>query len=91
MGYACGEYGIVESTYDRLTESNIRKLGTYAEKLIIVYDIVICTPECEEGYVRSVRSEILIPLTSEVETVQKDFFTGDIIENTEDVTEEDSE
>ena len=79
-GHAFGNYGSISSSYSRLTEGNIREVGTYAEKLIVIYDIVISTPDCEEGYVRSVRSEILIPLTSEIKTVEKDFWTGEIVE-----------
>lgn len=79
-GYAFGTYGTMSSSYERLTEYNIRKVGTYAEKLAIVYDVVISTPDCEEGYVKSVSSELLIPLTSEIKTVQKDFWTDAIIE-----------
>ena len=79
-GYAFGSYGSMSSSYSRLTELNIRKVGTYAEKLMVVYDIVITTPECQEGYVKSVYSEVLIPLTSEIETVQKDLLTGEVIE-----------
>lgn len=70
----------MSSSYERLTEYNIRKVGTYAEKLVIVYDVVISTPDCEEGYVKSVSSELLIPLTSEIKTVQKDFWTNAVIE-----------
>lgn len=79
-GYAFGTYGSVSSSYERLTEKNIRKAGTYAEKLMVVYDIIISTPECEEGYVKSVYSQVLIPLTGEVPTVQKDVWTGGIVE-----------
>lgn len=82
-GHAFGSYGSVSSSYERLTEGNIREVGTYAEKLSVVYDIVITTPECEEGYVKSVYSQILIPLTSEIKTVEKDFLTGEIIEDSE--------
>lgn len=63
-GFAFGNYGAMSSSYQRLTELNIRKVGTYAEKLAVVYDIVISTPECEEGYVKSIYSEVLIPLVS---------------------------
>ena len=61
-GHAFGTYGGMHSSYERLTEENIRNVGTYAEKLVVVYDIIISTPECEEGYVKSVYSELLIPL-----------------------------
>lgn len=78
-GHAFGEYGHVSSSYERLTEGNIRKNGTYAEKLTVIYDIIIVTPECPEGYVRSVQSEVLIPLTGEIETVQRDFLTDEVV------------
>lgn len=70
-------HGHISSNYDRLTEGNIREVGTYAEKLIVVYDIVITSLDREEGYVKSVYSEVLIPLVSEVEYITKDFFTGE--------------
>lgn len=78
-GYACGGYGSVSSSYNRMTEGNIRKAGAYGEKLMVVYDIIITPPDATEGYVRSVYSEILIPLVSEVEYVTKDFWTGETI------------
>ena len=64
-----GMYGSVSSSYERLTESNIRKAGTYAEKLIVVYDLIVSTPEFPEGYVKSVYSEVLIPLVSKISSV----------------------
>lgn len=64
-----GMYGSVSSSYERLTESNIRKAGTYAEKLIVVYDLIISTPSFPEGYVKSIYSEVLIPLVSEVSAI----------------------
>lgn len=78
-GYAFNGYGTISSTYQRLTEGNLRKVGTYAEKLSVVYDIVISTPECEEGYVKSVYSEVLIPLVSKIETAEKNIFTGEVV------------
>ena len=82
-GYAFGDIGSVSSSYQRLTEKNIREVGTYAEKLSVVYDIVISKPECKEGYVKSVESEILIPLTSEIQTVEANFWTGEVVEEKE--------
>lgn len=81
-GYACGNYGSVSSSYQKMTEGNIRNAGTYAEKLIVIYDLVITTPECEDGYVVSVKSEVLIPLVSEIKTVTKDFWSGEIVNDT---------
>ena len=79
-GYACGGYGSVSSSYQRMTEGNLRKAGCYAEKLMVVYDIIITPPGMEEGYVKSVYSELMIPLVSEIEYVEKDFWTGEIVE-----------
>ncbi|MBO5353027.1 MAG: hypothetical protein J6A77_06975 [Lachnospiraceae bacterium] len=80
-GYACGNHGSVSSSYNRLTELNLRKVGTYAEKLCVVYDIVISTPECEEGYVKSVYSEVLIPL-GDLTVIEKNPYTGERYEKT---------
>ena len=33
---------------------------------------MISTPECEEGYVKSVYSEVLIPLIGEVQEAEKE-------------------
>ena len=62
-GYAFGDFGVVDSSYQRLTEKNILKLGTYAEKLTVVYDISIKKPGNDKLYTKSVSSEILIPLS----------------------------
>ena len=62
-GYAFSDFGVVDSTYKRLTEKNILNLGTYAEKLAVVYDISIKKPGNDKLYTKSVSSEILIPLS----------------------------
>ena len=62
-GYAFGDFGVVDSSYERLTEKNILRLGTYAEKLAVVYDISIKKPGNDKLYTKSVSSEILIPLS----------------------------
>lgn len=82
-GFACGTYGSVSSSYQRMTEGNIRKAGAYAEKLVVVYDLVISTPDCEEGYVKSVKSEVMIPLTSAIKTKTTDYSTGEVTYNTQ--------
>lgn len=74
-GHTFGQYGYTDSSYEKLTEKNIRKNGVYAEKLSVVYDIVITKPDGSE-YVRSVYSEVLIPLVGEIETVKVNVFTG---------------
>ena len=75
-GHTFGQYGYTNSSYEKLTEKNIRKNGVYAEKLSVVYDIVITRPDGSE-YVRSVYSEVLIPLVGEIETVKVNIFTGE--------------
>ena len=62
-GYAFSDFGVVDSSYERLTEKNILRLGTYAEKLAVVYDISIKKPGNDKLYTKSVSSEILIPLS----------------------------
>ena len=76
-GQTFGEYGYVSSSYERLTEKNIREMGGYAEKLAVVYDIVITSPDGAER-VRSVYHDVLIPLTGDIETAMKNTFTGEI-------------
>lgn len=88
-GYVCNGYGYTTGQKVRLSEYNLREAGTYAEKLSVVYDVVISTPECKEGYVTSVCSKILIPVTGEVKTIAKDMLgnvvTEDEIVDTENV------
>lgn len=62
-GYAFSNFGVVDSSYERLTEKNILRLGTYAERLAVVYDISIKKPGNDKLYTKSVSSEILIPLS----------------------------
>lgn len=78
-GHSFGSYGHVSSEYERLSELNLRKMGAYAEKLCVVYDIVISTPECEEGYVKSVYSEVIIPL-GDLVVKEKNPYTGETYE-----------
>lgn len=81
-GYAVGEYGAAYSTYQRMTEQNIVEKGeTYAEKLMVVYDLSIKKPGSDKLYTKSVLSEILIPVSTDIKTVTKELFTGNIIED----------
>lgn len=80
-GYAVGEYGAAHSTYQRMTEQNIVEKGeTYAEKLMVVYDLSIKKPGSDKLYTKSVLSEILIPVSTDIKTVTKELFTGNIVE-----------
>lgn len=67
-GYAFGNCGTISSTYQRLTELNIIKVGTYAERLSVVYDLAIKGPDDKKYHSTSVKSEILIPVSRNVKT-----------------------
>ncbi len=67
-GSAFGNYGSLSSEYKRLTESNIINVGTYAERLSIVYDLAIKSPTDEKYHSVSVKSELLIPISRDVKT-----------------------
>ena len=67
-GCAFGDFGTLSSTYKRLTELNIIKVGTYAERLSVVYDLAIKAPGDKKYHSTSVKSEILIPISQNVKT-----------------------
>lgn len=75
-GYACGDFGFIDSSYERLTESHIIKVGTYAERLSVVYDLAIKRPGDKKYHSVSVKSELLIPVSQNVrkKTVERDAF-----------------
>lgn len=73
-GHAFGAYGSVSNTYERMTESNIINVGTYAERLSVVYDLAIKAPGDEKYHSTSVKSEILIPICKEVKTREVSVF-----------------
>lgn len=81
-GYAFGNYGNLSSSYEKLTEKHIIEVGTYAEKLQVVYDLSIKAPGEEHFHTTSVLSEILIPVNQDTSnlTVTKDFMTGEVVE-----------
>lgn len=81
-GYAFGTYGTLSSSYERLTEKNIVEVGTYAEKVQVVYDIAIKAPEDPDFHTVSVLSEFFVPVnqdTSEM-TREVDPWTGEPVE-----------
>ena len=65
-GNSYGEFGSINSSYQRLTESNIIQSGTYAEKLSIVYDLSIKKPNSDKYYTKSVKSAISIPINKTI-------------------------
>lgn len=82
-GRAFGDYGSISSSYERLTEENIIRVGTYAEQLSVVYDISIKKPGSDKLYTKSVSDKILIPVSQDAgtQTVTKDVFTGKEVSN----------
>lgn len=64
-GNAFGNYGQISTTYEKLTENNIVEVGTYAEKLQVVYDLSIKAPGEEHFHNVSVLSEIMIPVNQD--------------------------
>ena len=66
----------MSSNYRKLTEGNIQKNGTYAEKLIVVYDLSIKKPGTDKMYTKSVISEMLIPISGDIKTEEVNAFTG---------------
>lgn len=78
-GLAFGDYGIMNSSYRRLTERNLLNVGVFAEKLSVVYDISIKKPDSDKFYTKSVLSEILIPVSKNIQTatVTNNYTTGE--------------
>ena len=76
-GHAFGSYGSLSSSYERLTELNIIKVGTYAERLSVVYDLLIKAPGDKKYHSTSVKSEILIPVSQDVKTRVVEIGEGD--------------
>ena len=78
-GYAFSDYGMMQSTYERLTENNIIKLGTYGEKLQIVYDLAIKAPDEADYHFVSVLSEMVIPISQDTSQNTKtvNYLTGE--------------
>ncbi len=56
------------SNYIRLTEKDLIDSDVYAEKLSVVYDVAIKKPNANRRYVKSVKSEILIPVSKNIKT-----------------------
>lgn len=63
-----GYYYGTSSDYLCLTEGELLKAGVYAEKLTVVYDVAIKKPGADKKYVKSVISEILIPVSTDIKT-----------------------
>lgn len=77
-GCAFGQYGSLSSSYERLTENNIIQVGTYGEKISIVYDISIKKPGSDKYYTKSVMSTLGVPVSQKLN--KKDAVTGEPVE-----------
>lgn len=69
--FVCGDYGSGSLAQKRLTENSLVQDGNvYANKMQVVYDILIKYADEEYYHVESVLDEFLIPVTDEGENVQ---------------------
>ncbi|WP_434291966.1 hypothetical protein [Clostridium botulinum] len=59
--FYCGDYGNGHLSSERLTEKNLIKNGTYANKLTVVYDLLIKNKGEQKYHTKSIVDEILIP------------------------------
>lgn len=64
--FVCGSYGYGSISQERLTEKNLTTYGkVYANKMQVVYDILIKYPKEDFYHVVSVLDEFLIPISNE--------------------------
>lgn len=64
--FICGSYGSGSISQERLTEKNLTTYGNvYANKMQVVYDILIKYPKDDFYHVVSVLDEFLIPISAE--------------------------
>ena len=64
--FVCGSYGFGSISQERLTEKNLTTYGkVYANKMQVVYDILIKYPKEDFYHVVSVLDEFLIPISAE--------------------------
>lgn len=61
--YYCGEYGFDSFSSSRLTEDNLLSKGVYANKIQVVYDILVKNKGESKYHVRSIMEELLIPVS----------------------------
>lgn len=69
--FVCGSYGTGSITQERLTEKNLVQYGNvYANKMQVVYDVLVKYADEDFYHVVSVLDEFLIPVTYEAEKVE---------------------
>ena len=67
-GFVCGDYGASSITQERLTEKNLIQYGNvYANKMQVVYDVLVKYADEDFYHVVSVLDEFLIPVDYEKE------------------------
>jgi hypothetical protein PPSC2_p0464 len=67
--FVCGDYGSGSISQERLTEKNLVQYGNvYANKMQVVYDILVKYADEDFYHVVSVLDEFLIPVKYEVDT-----------------------
>lgn len=70
--FVCGSYGSGSVTQDRLTEKNLVTYGdVYANKMQIVYDVLVKYENEDFYHVVSVLDEFLIPVQTETQTTEQ--------------------
>lgn len=70
--FVCGSYGSGSISQQRLTEENLIKSGkVYANKMQVVYDVLIKYKDEEFYHVESILDEFLIPIEVEEEISEK--------------------
>lgn len=72
--FYCGSYGSGEITSQRLSEQNLTKHGTYANKLTVVYDVLIKNKGEKYYHVKSFSDEILIPIKVQITSGENGVF-----------------
>ena len=69
--FVCGDYGSGSISQERLTEKNLVQYGNvYANKMQVVYDILVKYADEDFYHVASVLDEFLIPVKYEVDTAE---------------------
>lgn len=75
--FACGSYGAGSITQERLTEKNLVQYGkVYANKMQVVYDVLIKYADDDFYHIVSILDEFLIPVEyqnqNEIEKIEKE-------------------
>lgn len=72
------EYVPVDTEVQVMETNNIIQVGTYGEKISVVYDISIKKPGSDKYYTKSVMSTLCVPVSQKLN--KKDIITGKPVE-----------